>query len=262
MSGGTDVDARLTTKYANSGLDGNGGVHHDLAMIILRFAKYPALQEDCSWLAAQASSVIAQTTVGKLMDALYLDQPDESDIPSIHGRAGAATWSENPSQYDLSSAAKAAIWEEQTLAFICEQAPRMLRAAALLFGPGPAGATGGTGNQDLTAAALSLSFVANVLHAEHTMRRQPTSAYNPEVATGVYMDPHMLAKALDRPDLTVTVRCARVRACPVARAAARSPQPAARRGAAARPVRGYFFTPCSQLCSVAGSGLKPSYSGL
>ena len=117
MNCGTDDETRHATAYASTGLDGNGGLLHHLALSLLRFSDYPAHHEN-GWIVAQMSSAIAQTTAGKIVDALSLGRPDADDIPSISGVASASTWSADSAQYDLSSLGSSTIWEEQTVAFM------------------------------------------------------------------------------------------------------------------------------------------------
>ena len=173
MNCGTDDETRHATAYASTGLDSNGGLLHHLALNVLRISEYPAHQAN-GWIVAETSSAIAQTTAGKVLDALFLEQPDAADIPSISGVASASTWSADYAQYDLSSLRSFATWEEQTVAFMVDQTTRLVQTVIALFDPVPTGPVTAPAN-DQSAA---LSAVAKVLNNTHQERRQQLSANN------------------------------------------------------------------------------------
>ena len=159
MDCGTDDETRQATAYASTGLDGNGGLLHHLALSLLRLSEYPARQEN-GWIVAQTSSAIAQTTAGKIVDALFLGHPDADDIPSISGVASASTWSADSAQYDLSSLGSLTTWEEQTVAFMVDQAPRLV--------------------QTVVSQSVKAAFIAHSREAEPitTPPRSPISYHN------------------------------------------------------------------------------------
>ena len=217
---GNDDETRQATAYASTGLDSNDGLLHHVALTVLRISEYPEHQAN-GWIIAETSSAIAQTTAGKVLDALFLEQPDAADIPSISGVAAASTWSADYAQYDLSSLRSFATWEEQTVAFLVDQTTRLVQTVIALFDPVPTGPVTAPAN-DQSAA---LSAVAKVLNNTHQERRQQLSANNAEVAVGTYMDPHMLKLTLERHDTQAAVAAGRSAYDKVIRA--RGPKPLA-----------------------------------